>query len=249
MTEIITTKTRNLIGPVHIVESEFSVVETKEGITVEKRTGSDDYAKFDEHGRLVEEISAERLLVYQVYRDIYIYDDNGRLSKCEEYDDDGVLIGQQVLEHQPDGGRVATYYSSDGNGDVILSSVLRFDDKDEMVEVSNFDVYGNLLPERSECPVTKTITTQIDEFTTEERRFEHDGSPGLSVVTRYDVKGNQKEFSCFEPDGTLCIKEEYKYEFDAEGNWTIMKSFRWVTGWGEFQLHLYTITRRKIAYY
>jgi hypothetical protein len=97
--------------------------------------------------------------------------------------------------------------------------------------------------------VTKTITTQTDDFTFEERRFEPDGSPRESIVTSYDPMGNEKEFSCIEADGKLTIKQVYEYEFDTIGNWTSKKAYRWVIGWGEFHLYPFTITRRKIVYY
>lgn len=246
-----TRKSRKLVGPVHTVECEFAVFETKDGQTVEARHEPACFERYDLDGRLLEEISAERLLINQVYRDVYIYDDQGDLIEREEYGygEDGVLTGKHVWGKGKDGNRIEKHYYVGRTNILTLGSILFFNSDNEFVDVTHYDESGNALPKTPEYPTTKTITTRIDEFTIEERRFDLDGSPSTSIVRSYDPNGNEKEFSCIEPDGTLSIKEEYEYEFDTTGNWTSMKAYRWVIGWGEFHLFPSTITRRKIVYY
>lgn len=247
-----TTKSRKLIGPVHTVESEFAVFDTVDGNTIETRHEQANFERYDRDGRLLEEISAERMLIDQVYRDVYLYNTNGDLIEHQEYEDHGVLLGKQVFEPGSDDGRISKSYYVGWNKELVLSSLLLFDNQGEMVEVTHFDETGNVLPKSPNSTFNKntitTLTEQIDEFTFQERRFKSDGSPSTSIVRSYDINGNEMEFSCIEPNGKLSIKEVYEYEFDAMGNWTSKKSYRWVIGWGEFHLYPYTITRRRIVY-
>ena len=244
-----TTKSRTLIGPVHIIESEFAVFETIDGNVIETGHEPVNFERYDRDGRLLEEISLVRWQIDGVYRDVYLYNVNGVLFEHQEYNEDGTLTGKQQFESGPGGSRISKSYYVNWTNELVLSTRLQFDDQGKLVEVTHYDDTGNILPKQPNSPTTKTIITQIDEFTVEERRFEPDGSPMSSIVTSYDANGNKKEVSCIDPDGTLGIKEVYEYDLDTYGNWTSMKSYRWVIGWGDFHLRPSTITRRKIVYY
>jgi hypothetical protein len=42
----------------------------------------------------------------------------------------------------------------------------------------------------------------------------------------YDDKGNETEWNSYKPDGSLDVKETYKYDYDETGNWIKETKFR-----------------------
>jgi hypothetical protein len=83
----------------------------------------------------------------------------------------------------------------------------------------------------------------------EERKFDEKGLVDFRIVTHYDRRGLELDFSTYEPNGEISIRQEYEYEFDAAGNWTTQFVSRWVVGWGEFKMTPSMVTRRTIEYF
>jgi hypothetical protein len=248
-------ETYKLIGPVRSVTSVFSELEVIDDKIVEIRRQPADLLLFDWNGKLLEENSPEREILYDVRRDVYVYGVDGELSEREEYARDGLLIGKTRFEIDSEGNRVENQYYLLADGRMLLGSrVIRY--PDGRIENIYFDADGRATDSSNAPPLRKT-TIEFSEtknergHVLEERRFNEENGLTLRIVTQYDERGNEIEYSTYdhELDGEMYIKQEFKYEFDSVGNWTTQTVFRWVVGWGPFRLIPYTRTRRTIEYF
>src|SRR5215203_4762168 len=114
--------TFKLIGPVRTVTSTFSELEVVGVETVEIRTQPAGYLLFDSDGRLIEEISPYRLMMEDVYKDIYVYNDEGDLIEREEYNEVGSCISKTVFESDDEGNLVENQYYLSARGVFVLES-------------------------------------------------------------------------------------------------------------------------------
>jgi hypothetical protein len=251
---MITREKRNLNGSVQRIESNFAVYEIIDGNPSETRHQSAGYSIYDPAGKLIEEVCPNRLLMEDVYKDIYIYDARGRLIEREEYDPEGLLMGKTVFDPIDDNHRLEKHYYIDKQGILKLGSHTIYDSEDEAIETAHYDENGNVVPRHvykfaSPRKIRKNTLPDGDGYAVEESR--HDKNDNLidRTVTVYDSKGNRKEFSCYKRDGTLTLKDEFELEFDSNGNWIKQIQYHWVIGWGEFRLIPLTVMRRKIDYY
>ena len=253
---MITREKRKLLGSVRSVEAEFAVFEITDGNAKEIRHQPAGYELYDLEGKLIEEISPYRLMMEDSYKDIYFYDEHGKLYQREEYDENEILNGKTIFEQYNDGNRIEKNYYFDNQGNLIIGSHSIYDSEDKHIETSHYDANGNIDPihiyEASSKPVRKVEENTIsndDEYITESFHYDEEGKLHHRTVTSYDPNGNKKEFSGYELDGTLYQKTKYDYEFDLVGNWTKRLQYWWVSGWGKFRLIPWTVTRRKIDYY
>lgn len=244
-----------LSGPVRSVKVTFYELENDGDRTIEVRPQQAGFQNFDTEGRLREESSPDRILMDDVFRDVYIYSSEGRLIEREEYDSKDKPLGKTVFGTDADGNRIEDhyYFSIDGQQPLLSSRTTHRADRSEIV---NFNSDGS-----ARGPVNAsafgTSSTELSESEThdgyvlEERRYNDNRKLTLRIVTRYDRQGNEMEYSTYdhELDGEMYIKQEYEYEFDEFGNWITQTIFRWVVGWGPFRLVPYTRTRRVIDYY
>ena len=262
---MITRETRKLIGLVKKVEAEFAVFEIVAGNLAETRNQSAGYSIYNLEGKLIEEVSPYRLMMYDAYRDIYFYDEKGDLDYREEYDENDSLFGKTIFEKTIEGNLVEKHYYFDNQGKIKLGSHRIYngdaiydgntnDEEDSVIETANYDENEKIIPRHyhqvnpSE-KVRKNIINTDDGYIVEEFRFNEKGEFSHRISTVYDSRGNRKEYFCYENDGTLYLKDEFVYEFDSIGNWIKQIQNHWVTGWGEFKLTPLSVTRRKIDYY
>ncbi len=254
----ITRETYKLIGAVHKIECEFATFEIVDGNPIETRHQSAGYSIFDLEGKLTEEVSPYRLMMYDAYKDKYFYDKKNEISYREEYDENELLIGKTVFEKLPDGNRIEKHYYFNNQGKITLGSHTVFegdnDDKDFIIEMAHYDENENIIPhhfhkynQNEKSKKNKVFTA--NGFTIEEFRNNENKELTDKYITSYDLKGNRTEFSCFDANGKLTLKDEYHYEFDSIRNWTQETQNHWVIGWGEFKLVPLSMTRRKIDYY
>lgn len=256
---MITREKRKLIGPVKKVEAEFAVFEIIDGKLTETKNQPAGYAIYDLEGKLVEEVSPYRLMMYDAYKDVYFYDESGELDYREEYDENDSLIGKTVFERSIDGNLTEKHYYFDQQGKLKLGSHFVYeseadDHEDSIIEIAHYDESGKIIPRHfhqyhpSENNRKKIINSD-DGYIVEESRFNEKGEYSHRIKTVYDSRGNRKEHFCYDPDGTLNLKDEFVYKFDSAGNWIEQIVHHWVIGWGEFKLTPLSITRRKIDYY
>lgn len=255
---MITRETRKLIGLVKKVEYEFAVYETVDGTLKETRHQSTGYSIFDFEGRLIEEVSPYRLMMYDAYKDIYFYNEKGELDYREEYDEDNLLFGKTTFEKSADGNLIEKHFYFDNEGKLKLGSHFIYDgenvdEEDSIIEIAHYDENEKIAPEHFyQCKLPEKIKKNLinnDGYTIEELRINENGELSHRELSIYDSKGNKKEFFCYEPDGTLYLKDEFAYKFDSTGNWIEQINNQWVIGWGEFKLTPLAITRCKIEYY
>jgi hypothetical protein len=53
-----------------------------------------------------------------------------------------------------------------------------------------------------------------------------DGRIDSKWTNKFDDKGNEIEYKDYKSDGSIGNQEIYKYEFDKEGNWIELSTFR-----------------------
>ena len=260
---MITRENHKLIGKVRKVEAEFAVFEIVDEKVVETRHQSAGYSVYDLEGKLIEEVSPHRLMMEDVYKDIYIYDSEGKLFQRDEYDENEELIGKTMFEQDDNGNRIEKHYYLDKNQILklgsrsIYRSESKFDDgffDDNLIERVSYDENEEILPNRiyqadSTRKDRKDIVFNDDGYTLEEFRYNEHDEFYHRISTVYDLKGNRKEYFCYEPDGTLYLKDEFTYEYDLVGNWIKQIQHHWVIGWGEFRLIPLLVIRRSIDYY
>jgi site-specific DNA-cytosine methylase len=262
---MITRQIRKLIGLVKKVETDFAVFENINGILKETRHQFAGYSIYDLEGRLVEEVSPYRLMMYDAYKDIYFYDENGELAYREEYDENNLLIGKSVFEKSVYGNLKENNYYFDDTKNLKLGSHLVYEgdnndqdadiasnssiievahyDKDEKINPQHFHKYDS--SERIKIETTHNESGRIDQI----YAFNDKGEFSHKMTRVYDLNGNNIEHFCYDSDGTLYLKDEYVYKFDLVGNWIEQVDHHWVIGWGEFNLTPLSITRRKIEYF
>lgn len=256
---MITRETRKLIGLVKKVEAEFAVFEIIDGKLTETRNQSAGYSIYDLEGKLVEEVSPYRLMMYDAYKDVYFYNEKGLLDYREEYDENNSLIGKTIFEKSIDGNLIEKHYYFDKQGKLKLGSHFIYegdtnDEEDLIIEIAHYDEKEKITPQHfyqfnpSENN-RKNIININGGYIVEALRFNEKGEYSHREKTIYDSRGNRKEYFCYEPDGILYLKDEFVYKFDSAGNWIEQIDNHWVTGWGEFKLTPLSITRRKIDYF
>jgi hypothetical protein len=256
---MITRETRKLVGLVHKVEIEFAVFEIIDGKLTETTNHSRGHSVYDLEGKLVEDVSPYRLMMYDAYKDVYFYNEKGDLDYREEYDANDSLIGKTIFEKSIKGNLIERRFYFDTEGKFKIGSHFVYegntnDDEDSIIESAHYDENEKIIPESfhqydpSEHTKKKIINTD-NGYIVEELRFNEKGIFSHRIKTVYDSQGNRKEHFCYEPDGTLYLKDEFVYKFDSTGNWIEQIDNHWVIGWGEFKLTPLSITRRRIEYF
>ena len=242
------------------VEAEFAVFEIIEEKLTETRNQSAGYSIYNFEGKLVEEVSLYRALMQDSYKDLYFYDEKGNLDYREEYDVDDSLFGKSIFEKLVDGNLKESHYYFDDQKNFKLGSYLIYEgdnndeDEDLIIEMASYDENEKIIPKHfhqnnpSER-VKKRVIKNDEGHTIEELKVDEKGEFYCRTQTVYDLKGNPKEYFCYEPDGTLYLKDGFTHKFDSNGNWIEQITNHWVIGWGEFKLIPLTITRRKIEYF
>ncbi len=142
----------------------------------------------------------------------YSYDDKGNMIQSEGYKSDGGLTSRyknecdnkgnilQRIGYKPDGSLNSKWvYSYDENGNMVKSSIYNLDGTIKNQYNYKYDGKKNLI---------------------EEDKYQSDVTLEYRVVNKYDDRGNQIEESKFKADGSLDYQNTWKYEFDAQNNWT-----------------------------
>jgi hypothetical protein len=243
----------NLLGPVRSVEGISSNLEVVDGKLTETYTQVAECLLFDREGRLLEAISRERELLYDVFKDIYKYDADGNLIERDEFNRDGRLTGKGIFERDAEGNLIENHYYALDDGNLVLGSRV-FRDHGRVIQTMHFDAKGKpirpVMGTNLPATTAEFTRTQTDVgYMVEERRKSEKKEHRIRIVTNYDHNGNILDYSTYEADGEMYIKQEFEYEFDSVGNWTTQNASRWVVGWGEFRLVPFTVTHRKIEYF
>jgi len=251
---MITREKSKLIGLVRRVEVEFAVFEIIDGNATETRHQPAGHSLYDLEGKLIEEISPYRLMMEDAYKDIYIYNEQGKLIERDEYDENESLRGKTTFEQDENGNQIEKHYYFDSRGILKLVFHTIYDREDSFVETAHYDENEKIIPKhvyKSNPSEKVKINTVFNDngYIVEECRNNENKEFTDKAVTSYDSKGNIKEFSCYKSDGTLSLKDEYSYEYDSVGNWIKQIQYHWVIGWSEFRLIPLTVTRREIDYY
>src|SRR5688572_16384273 len=181
----------NLIGPVRSVISTFCDLEVVDGKIVEIRPQEAGYLLFDSEGRLLEEVSPDRILMDDIFRDVYVYNSDGKLIEREEYGPQEKLIGKAMFEIDDEGNLVENHFYLSVDGELVLES--RLIHRQGKVKRIQFNLDGTVEPPySSKLPVTTVEISEIQTDSgrvTEERRYNDKKELALRIVTRYDRRG------------------------------------------------------------
>jgi YD repeat-containing protein len=139
---------------------------------------------------------------------IWLFSPEGRLLSSEMFYEDGRPTGIRTSYSYDDKGRLASkldYLRGTLNftdtytypGERLVKKLRVFEpDKNRETEVDELDQTGN---------VVKATFRGMDGLQTE--------------IYKYDEKGNPTVLITLDGTGKQLVKETYKYEFDAQGNW------------------------------
>lgn len=197
-------------------------------------------------------MSLEREQMDGVFRDVYHYDPDGRLIERIEYEFNGDITGKTIFDTTDGGFRIEEHWYVTLSGSYQPSSKLIFDQNNIFLHGVRLEPTGPV-----ELPLDyfrsgreeEIVSSVADSSIVEIRRYDKNDQLSLRTLTRYDLQGTRKEFSCFEPDGTMYLRDEFEHEYDSTGNWISEVQSHWVIGWGEFRLVPSTTTIRQIEYF
>lgn len=226
-----------------------SVLEDKEEPKVKREHFSEKY--FDEAGYLVKELEFQE--GYPEVVTVWGYIDNKRVSS-ESYiyfDEDQrpplrVKV-MTIMETPPD---IPASISSAGPPDIGIAAPTakplyawrfeyKYDEQKRLIEESTYEGDGTLFDRY----VFKYLPGRIDKIS-----YDFDGTE-----TSYNVNILDKDGSIIEEyllDKKLpADRRVHKYEFDAQGNWTVRKTYQKKTVKGKPVLNLLSTSYRAITYY
>lgn len=258
-------KDYKLLGLVQKVQTEFANCEMVDGKVIVGDFRAADYEIFDFEGKLVEESSSHREMLYDSFKDIYFYKENGNVGYRDEYNINGKFIGKTVFEKIRNNKIIEKSFYVNENGELKLGShIIRdekidietpYEDDIDIDEIAYYDKNEKIIPRQhivfteSDRRTKKTKSKFKNGYQIETIINKENGEFSHRIVKEYDLNGNCLKHSCYEPYNNLYLQDKYEYEFDNKGNWTKKTQYHWVIGWGEFKLSPLSITRRKIEYF
>lgn len=149
----------------------------------------------------------------------FIYRD-GRLAEITTYDAKGVIAEKLVKEYDAS-GRLETDNYQTADGKLVAKTVYKYEKGTEPVEAAFFKGDG----QKATAPVGPCLGAHRVTFAYDNKGrvykksvFEDDGTLKKSYESTYDPGGNMVRLVVSGRSGTTTTWE-YKYEFDARGNW------------------------------
>lgn len=217
-----------LRGRIRTVLTESEDLFGPSSVQVRKRSSLD---SFNEQGNLTRRES---------------YDHRGNLSEITVY---GYIEGNRVsdsktieYEYNPPPSRAAVAPNA-------KKSDSRYDRKFEF----NYDDHKRLTEKtwfRSNGDVWLRYVYKYSGNQREELMYTAEGTLNQRSLVVLDDKGNTIEQTLFETrDGSVRLRQQYKYEFDSHGNWIKRTEQRFVTKDGRETLEPHSVYYRTISYY
>ncbi len=198
--------------------------------------------RFDQQGRLVEDIDGDRPLIEQKpYRYVYTYSPEGRLYQREGYSEDGSIQGTTRFFYRENGGKAAEEYWSpfgwllfrsefDQYGNLVRNTFLTADGRvDRAIDFRyEYATSGNIVEQIYTPPEHPTAargyTFYAPFYTPVDIANGSATPPRYRTVLVHDDDGNLREKLRYWPDGSLHEREVY----DTRG--VCRESFRTSTG-------------------
>jgi len=174
----------------------------------------------------------------------YTYDNEGREIRKEYFDSSGRVTSIGITRYEGRERTELTQYNPDGTVNHIWQAF--FDSRGRLVRdtrnypsglgwerLYKYDAGGHLIERINRELGGKVIDTSewaYDDHGTQTSWIVHRGD-GTQIQMfksqfEYDGAGNISERRDYDPDGSLFNKESYTYQFDAQGNWTMLTKAR-----------------------
>ena len=145
-------------------------------------------------------------------KNIYSYDDKGRVNQVIEVNRDGGLNGSVLTEYDDKIGQLTI--SSYNAGGKLLKKELRTTDKNGFpIETIIYDAENQLLDHRKECFNDKGLIEKLTVFSSERDIL-------MEVSFKYDKYDNMILQEGTDENGQKYLPTRYEYLFDKHGNWT-----------------------------
>lgn len=196
---------------------------------------------YDEKGnRIKEETIHTNGSVHAI--SVFSYDDAGR--RVEEIYDNPTGKGRNHKDIYTYVGNAVHKVSYSKEGAVVSSQTTTNDEETSSATLEQriADVQGKLM-------LTRQISVKYDNEgrVIESRYHKAEAQFGAKAIYEYDDKSNITSMTRYKADGTFAIRELFKHEYDAQGNWVTLVRLMQYSENGEPLP--YRVERRIIAYY
>ncbi len=148
--------------------------------------------------------------------DSYIYSSTGNLIESVSYNFDGSIKSKKIHKYDKNGQRIETELS--GNSESGNSTIsYRYNDKDSLIE----EAYAC-----SNNSVQKRKQFKYNEQGLRNEFIEYRGNKMLKFIScQYDSRGNKIEEVIHNPDSSVMIRKEMKYNDDGKTKEMILYNF------------------------
>ncbi len=223
----------------HFFDKQGKLIETdkfktKDGSLYQKKT-----YKYDKNGHQTTEFYAPTRKEFPLYH--YSYDTNGNFKEIHFCKPNGDLDQKVVCTYDVKGNLIQTDVYKP-NGTLLNKNVQKYDKRNHVVEdISSrynsdgsldvkitckygYDRYGNETMSSRYATSGKMEYKSTSRFDKKGNKKEYivytdEKSISYREIYEYDQKGNVKQEKKYNSNGDLTYTISYKYEFDSKGNW------------------------------
>lgn len=187
------------------------------------------YDEFDNMVELIYYVSHEGV----IGRTISIYDRKGRIIQQKQFDKGEILITKNFyLYNNKDNTMIINGFNPKGK--LIKTVFFRFNKLEKPTEIIISDAKSNIIEKQElEYDSKGNIVLELG--------FVANTNETFKQVTVYDEFNNVKEFTKYDSNDKIIIKEHIDYDFDSQNNWIKQMVYR--------DSKLTAITEREICYY
>ncbi|GIZ15225.1 hypothetical protein [Capnocytophaga catalasegens] len=142
---------------------------------------------------------------------LYFYDEKGNIFENIEYNGRSEQTAKKGYIYDSNNKEIG-YINYDSKNNVLAKYVYMYDEKGNIAEKTHYDPQGEII---------KIQRSKYDAKNNEIEQHFFDSKNNLLYfyILKYDRRGNVMELDSYNPDGTLNVKNHWKYTFDTKGNW------------------------------
>lgn len=172
---------------------------------------------YDLQGKLIETMNSNAnieihsgTLVRLGDKTIFVYDDNGRLTKSQTFTPEGHFIGYETFTFDNKNRLIENILYTADKKERGRRKYTYFPEKREVIANIQYDYGGKIIPFKVlfVYDENKQLTKRV--------HYEEDDSTSHTTTFEYDKNGNLIKIT---PKGKFNSPHLFSYEFDKQGNW------------------------------
>lgn len=238
-----------LLGPVKTVLIEIAKITEQSGEWVEGSRIPWTSTTYDPKGNRIEENQLYEDVELN-FKSVFSYDPPGVLKEGIEYDYQGTVTFKWVYAHDP-GKKTIEETRYEPTGALFSRSSYHYDEAGNLVEEtllhshSTNDLKWAYVYDEAGRKIEESFYVVRAQGLLKKTESALDSKSAYS----YDAKGNLIEETRYDGAGAVKSKKNYRYEFDAAGNWITQTAREWVTRSGKVSLEPTEVAYRTITYH